>query len=189
MMKTLAWFLNCLAIRGVKFLRYALAFVVVFSSSVSMHAFADEDLKDAFSVYEDVVLSEEHLSQLRGGFVTSDGIEINVGIEKIALLNGVLQSWLAMDLSNISHSSVNVGELYHQAGSVVQSGNGNFLSQDLKPLLDSGALDVIQNTLDGQKIQNLTELNIDVSNIKNFHLPDLGRMIDFQVTQSLGSVR
>ncbi len=189
MMSSLTWF-GAFSVIGAGncFIRAALT-LMVFMSVFSVQAFADGELSDVFSVYDDVVLSEEHLSQLRGGFVTSDGIEINVGIEKIALLNGVLQSWLAMDLSNVSRSSLDVGNLLSQAGGVIQSGAGNSLSQDLKPLLDSGVLSVIQNTLDDQKIQSFTEINVDVNNIKNYHLPDLGKMLDFQVTQSLGSVR
>lgn len=154
----------------------------------SMELFADDRMQDYFSPYEDVVLSEDDLSQLRGGFVTSDGLEINIGIEKIALMNGELQSWLAMDLSQVSQSSANVNSL-NDVANVIQSGSGNGISQDLMPLIDSGVLSVIQNTLDGQEIKTLTELNINVSNVNNFNLPNLGRLLDFQVTQSLGDVR
>ncbi len=162
--------------------------LLIIMLSVSLQSFADDDRENIFSYYGDSILSDERLSQLRGGFVTSDGVEIHVGIEKIALMNGELQSWLAMDFSKIPQSSIDVSKLNNVA-SVVQSGAGNQMSQGLRELVDSGVLSVIQNTLDDQKIQTLTELNINVSNVNNFHLPDLGRMLDFQVTQSLGAVR
>ncbi len=121
--------------------------VLIIMLGVSLQTFADDDRKNIFSYYGGSILSDERLSQLRGGFVTSDGVEINVGIEKVALMNGELQSWLAMDLSKISQSSIDVSKLNNVAG-VVQSGAGNQMSQGLRELVDSGVLSVIQNTLD-----------------------------------------
>ncbi len=166
----------------------AVMYALTIMLGVSMQSFADDGRESTFSYYEHSIVSDERLSQLRGGFVTSDGIEINIGIEKIALMNGELQSLLAIDLSKISQSSIDFDKL-HNVASVIQSGAGNELSQSLRGLVDAGVLSVIQNTLDGQKIQTLTELNINVSNVNNFNLPNLGRMLDFQVTQSLGTVR
>ena len=165
---------------------FVLAFVLPIVTEQPMAA--EEIGVDAFSGF--VALGNDTLDGLRGGFVTSDGLEINVGIERLVFINDSLQSKFAMDLSHINRASLATGaspamENYMQ---IIQSGSGNTLSPDVQALVASGMLQVIQNSLNDQKIGHITGVDIEVKNYRNILIPDLGRMMDFEVTRSLDSV-
>jgi hypothetical protein len=102
--------------------------------------------------------TDSELDQLRGGFVLPNGIMIDLSIQRIIALNDVIVS------SSFSQLPGN--------GPLVQNGDLNHASD----LAISGLGSVIQNSLDNQTIQNLTQINLAVSNIKNLQ-PNMGSML------------
>lgn len=156
----------------------------MFTVMCSGVARADDNLPGG-SLHEYSVLSDDTLNTLRGGFITSNGLEINVGIERLVYLNDTLQSSFAMDLSHINREAL-TAQVGPQLEPYIQQVNGG---QGAFALQASGMLNIIQNSLDGQKIGHITGLDIDVRNFRDLRIPDLGRMVDFEVTRSLSSIR
>ena len=131
-------------------------------------------------------LSDAEMSSLRGGFITSDGIEITIGYEQAAFINGILQTKLALDISQLKRQD-DVSDL---AGSVapvrvIQNGQGNAAPRFSTPLPDASYLTLIQNSLDHQTLQNLTVLNVDIKNIPSLHPSSFGNLINDQILNAL----
>ncbi|HRQ05176.1 MAG TPA: hypothetical protein PK580_04350 [Nitrosomonas halophila] len=94
--------------------------------------------------------TDDELDELRGGFILPNGVRIDLNLEKIVLLNG-----------NELFSS------YFQAPKdtlLLQNGIQNLVADSvITPSMGS----FIQNTLDNQQIRTITEINIEISNLKN----------------------
>ncbi|ALP53913.1 hypothetical protein Tel_12635 [Candidatus Tenderia electrophaga] len=175
---------GCIALDNVKFPCVCAIVLLMFTMMCSGLARAAENLPGG-GLHEYAVLSDDTLDTLRGGFVTSNGLEIDVGIERLVYLNDTLQSSFAMNLSHINREALaaQVGPQFEPYMQQINGGQGAFALQA------SGMLNIIQNSLDGQKIGHITGLDIDVKNFRDLRIPDLGRMVDFEVTRSLSSIR
>ena len=127
-------------------------------------------------------LSQEEMAGLRGGFMTADGIEITIGYEQAAFINGILQTKLALDMSQLGHrNDANLaGDL--QPIRIIQSGEGNLAPATLPT---TGYLTLLQNSLDNQTLHNLTVLNIDIKNIPDMQFGSLRNTINDQILKSL----
>lgn len=172
----------------------AAVWLKVFALALSMAVFrvnAGEEGPGLGVFYGYEAVPDGELSTLRGGFVTSSGIEVEVGIERMVFVNDVLQSKFVIDLTQLDRKALrgDLRPVVENYAGLLQSGGGNAVSEDVQGLVSSGVLQLIQNSLDGNKIGNLTGLNVDVKNYQNILKPDLGRMMDFEVTRSLDSMR
>ena len=102
--------------------------------------------------------SDSNLSEMRGGFVTAGGLKFDFGLTSLTSINhGTPTSY------TISTAGLN-GLLPSSLQQLVQTGNSN------QALLTSGnlptnVLTVVQNTLNGQTIQNQNTIDITVSNL------------------------
>jgi len=104
--------------------------------------------------------SDSELDQLRGGFVLPNGVTIDFSLERIISLNGAVVSSSFFELpSNVT---------------LIQ--NGNIIQNP--GLSMSGLGTVIQNNLDNQTISALTQLNLTVSNVRDFNLNNGGAIVN-----------
>jgi len=133
-----------------------------------------------------VALDSSRLEGIRGGFVTDTGLKLSFGIERAIYINGTLVTTTSLNVSDLSQLSagqaaavtVNGGAL-----AVVQSGVGNtFL-----PGTVSGSTlgTVIQNTLDNQKIQNVTTVNATVNSGDIVRSLNLQNSVQNAITNSI----
>ena len=113
---------------------------------------------------EEIAVSEALLDTVRGGFVT-EGLSVSFGIERAVYINGSLITTTHLNVSGLGRVSAGNGTMAFDSNSIalLQSGAGNTVSAGSLSPTSIGA--VIQNTLDGQKIQNLTVINATVNSL------------------------
>lgn len=111
-----------------------------------------------------VAVSEKSLDSVRGGFVT-DGLNISFGIERAVYINGSLVTTTSLNMADLSRLTAGRGAPVITSGTLglIQSGAGNTVAPGT---FSSGSIGtVIQNTLDGQKIQNVTVINATTNSL------------------------
>ena len=113
---------------------------------------------------ERVAVAETALDVVRGGFVT-DTLNISFGIERAVYINGALVTTTSFNSSDLGRINGGRGSAALDSATValVQNGTGNTVSAGS---ISSAAIStVVQNTLDGQKIQSLTVVNASVNSL------------------------
>lgn len=147
--------------------------------SVPYQAASADELSDPFTHMTQV--PEAELAELRGGFVTSDGLDIHFGVEQIVLVDGSVKTHTSLNLSALQAGNGNQVD-QNKLVNLLQNGDRNTVSSDVTEKFAAGLMTVIQNNLDAQTIQNLTVLNIGVSNVSSFNQRALGSAIDMGIT-------
>ena len=111
-----------------------------------------------------LAVNETSLDRVRGGFVT-ESLNISFGIERAVYVNGALVTTTSLNVSDLGKISAGRGTTAFDSGTLalVQSGAGNSVSAGSISPTSLGT--VIQNTLDGQKIQNVTVINATVNSL------------------------
>ena len=111
-----------------------------------------------------LAVNETALDRVRGGFVT-ESLNISFGIERAVYVNGALVTTTSLNVSDLGKISAGRGTTTFDSGTLalVQSGAGNSVTAGSITPTSLGT--VIQNTLDGQKIQNLTVINATVNSL------------------------
>lgn len=144
------------------------------------------EVNDPFSLWPR--LSDQELAKLRGGFITADGLNINIGLEQLVMIDGTVKTHYNFDLSALgSRSGVPDPGVADQNKQIqlIQNGEHNLVTPDVPANFGGGALTVIQNSLDTQLIQNFTVLKVDVSGMSQFRSDALGRSIGVELIRSL----
>jgi len=111
-----------------------------------------------------LAVSEKSLDAVRGGFV-SNGLNISFGIERAVYINGALVTTTSLNMADLGRLTAGRGAPVLSSGSLglIQSGSGNTVAPGT---FSSGSIGtVIQNTLDGQKIQNVTVINATTNSL------------------------
>ena len=106
-----------------------------------------------------LALSDSKLDAMRGGFSVLPGIMVSFGILRTVHINGALvgsSGFQIADLRSISTGEAEQLARQTTAVSLVQTGPGNSFETVLRPGVPAI---VIQNTLNNQKIQSITEIN------------------------------
>lgn len=135
----------------------------------------DEDM--GFDVASTV--SDEELSTQRGGFITMGGMMIEFGLTTRTIIDGITQN-------DISISSESLQQITPEAlRQVTQIGPNNNIAALDALANNPGLLNVIQNSSNDKLIQNLSTLDIDVSNVSNFREQQLTGLVDFQAVEAL----
>ena len=129
-----------------------------------------------------VAVLDNALDRVRGGFVTPS-LNIAFGIERAVYINGSLVTTTSLNISDLGHVTTNSSANANStsgAGSkqvspgtlaLIQSGAGNSVaggafSTGAAAGLSANAIGtVVQNTLDGQKIQNVTVINATANSL------------------------
>jgi hypothetical protein len=111
-----------------------------------------------------VAVSEQSLDRIRGGFA-GDNLTISFGIERAVYVNGALVTTTSLNLSDLGRLTGGRGSAAFEAGSLglIQSGAGNTVA--IGSIASTSLGTVVQNTLDGQKIQNVTVINATVNSL------------------------
>lgn len=111
-----------------------------------------------------VAMSEKSLDRVRGGFV-ADGLNISFGIERAVYVNGALVTTTSLNVSDLGRITAGRATTSFDTASLglIQSGPGNSFAPGAMSSASIGT--VVQNTLDGQKIQNLTVINATVNSL------------------------
>nr|MBS0022110.1 hypothetical protein [Gammaproteobacteria bacterium] len=140
---------------GSLFMYFSFALVLIISKSVS----AETEANGSFSSLNSVADSE--LDRLRGGFRTPGGLEVSFGIRKLTLINGNLHIDRSLDANESSYFTDGSGKQY---GDIDYT--DAFHGMTSKLLKDaSSQFSLTQNTLDNQLIQNISIMDIRISNL------------------------
>lgn len=111
-----------------------------------------------------VAMSEQGLDLVRGGFTAPNGLQVSFGIERAVYINGSLVTTTTLNLAPGQAEGAQIQMPSAGQFALIQNGAGNTV---MPGAISAQALPtVIQNTLDGQKIQNLTVINATVNSLQ-----------------------
>ncbi|MGB5408706.1 MAG: hypothetical protein WBN43_18195 [Thiogranum sp.] len=136
-------------------------------------AWSDEWSGENFPAWQAV--DDDELETVRGGFLFSNGVQVDIGIQKAAFVNGVEQFRTQIDVSEGVQSRI-----LNEANSVLQVGAGNTLNGLEMP----GGSTFIQNTLDNQFLDNFTVVDVRIKNLDTLRqqpVPAFPSIQDFSV--------
>ena len=129
-----------------------------------------------------VAVLDHALDRVRGGFVTAN-LNIAFGIERAVYINGALVTTTSLNISDVGRvtTNTNIGAgaeskpVSPSTLALIQSGAGNSVAGGAFSVgaaagagvgLSANAIGtVVQNTLDGQKIQNVTVINATANSL------------------------
>lgn len=124
------------------------------------------------------MVSPQALADLRAGFVTDGGVNIAIGLTRLASVNGeeIVSSSLSFDSLG---AALQPKALQSMGQLVVQNGSGNWLAPHLDGVPNSFFGTVVQNTRDNQYI--------DTATIYDVSIQDVGHALrGFSAMQALG---
>ena len=131
-----------------------------------------------------LVLDEQRLDEVRGGFIDASGLQVSFGIERAIYLNGELVTTTRLNVADLAAvSGGKSGATLTGGAALLQNGPGN--------LIDSGTLSpaslatVIQNSLDGQHIRSVTTVNATVNSLGIVKSIDLQHSVRGALTDAL----
>ncbi len=125
---------------------------------------------------ERMAVHDNALDRVRGGFV-SNNLNIAFGIERAVYINGSLVTTTSLNISDTGRVSSGVTSGVDSKGltpgtlALIQSGAGNSVASGAFSSSSGAGLNanaigtVVQNTLDGQKIQNITVINATANSL------------------------
>lgn len=156
-----------------------LAVIVCIASAEGYLGAEPDPLKECRSA------GDKELSDIRGGYVAGNGLEVAFGIDKMLALNGVL---LVSDtLSFVLGAAANQGAagVAGSMASKVQNGPGNSIDLSALSGLRADSFTFIQNSLDRAVIQNTTTLDVSVT-VRNLYRDlNLSSIMNRQLIDSL----
>ena len=114
---------------------------------------------------EKVAINARSLDRIRGGFV-GDGLSVSFGIERAVYINGSLVTTTSLNISDLGRITAGRGTTTSfDSGTLalIQSGAGNTVTSGTFSSTSIGT--VVQNTLNGQKIQSVTVINATANSL------------------------
>ncbi|MBC8058799.1 MAG: hypothetical protein H7Y61_19700 [Rhizobiales bacterium] len=102
------------------------------------------------------------LGAVRGGFSVG-GLSISFGIESAVFVNGALVASTTLKAVELGRVGATAASFDAKAITLVQSGAGNSIAAGAISASSLGT--VVQNTLDGQKIENVTVINASANSL------------------------
>lgn len=117
-----------------------------------------------------MALSQGDLDKVRGGFETPGGLKISFGIERAVYINGSLVTTTSLNVSDLG--KVTGGGTGALASAVAGSGNLTLIQNGPGNTFVTGPVSaatvgtIVQNTLNDQKIQNVTAINATVNSLQ-----------------------
>jgi len=127
----------------------------------------------------DPAVLEEH----RGGFVTPSGLQVSFGFERTVHVNGALVSAMRVDVADVGRMTADEASALATLGQaqLVQIGSGNMAQAQ------AGGL-VIQNALDGQRIQVQSTLEAGSNALGMLQALKVAQALQAASTGSLGGL-
>jgi hypothetical protein len=112
-------------------------------------------------------VSEDKLDKMRGGFDLPSGLKVSFGILRSSYVNGNLVATTSFNIPDVGNITTQQAQMLASTnmGGLIQNGPGNTVQTGALPAL-SGA--VIQNTLNNQNIQAITQINTTVNSLAAF---------------------
>ncbi len=124
-------------------------------------------------------IAKEELENLRGGFVTSNGMVIDFAFSANTLVDGQLINQVVLNTAALAG---NAGSLR----SILQVGEGNVAFSNASDMnMLPNVLTVVQNNLDNLTLQQLNILDLSVKNMSNFANQAITPEINFQSSMGL----
>lgn len=105
-------------------------------------------------------VSAASLDEMRGGFVL-DGLNISFGIQRAVYVNGALVTTTSLNVIGLANGTASVSMSPTGAFALTQTGGGNGVAATAPSTFGS----VVQNTLDGQRIQTVTVINASLNSL------------------------
>lgn len=109
----------------------------------------------------------DQLGDLRGGFEMPNGLRMSFGIERVVMINGVLQSTTSLRIEDLGRAvggkATPESVVPGTALAVIQSGPNNIITA---PLPGTTLATVVQNSLDNQKLQTFTTVNATINSME-----------------------
>ena len=131
-------------------------------------------------------LDTNALDRLRGGFFTADGLKISLGIERMVLINGVLQSSLSLNVGDRSKPVQGASPLL-PGWDRIQNGAGNALPPGAMTATAPGFGTIVQNSLNRQLIQTVTIINVQLMDTGFAGARINGRLLSAQIGATIRS--
>lgn len=125
---------------------------VASSKKVRKQTFKNDESFDTASI------SDDTLSDMRGGFISVSGLRINFGLYSQTTVNNNIVSNLTVSTNGLN------GILPQNLNQLIQTGSSNQASV-ASSSVPINVVTVVQNTVDNQIIQNANVLDITVSNM------------------------
>lgn len=123
---------------------------------------------------EEEMLSDHEMETLRGGGIMAGGMIMDFSLFQKTLINGELQAELQLD-SNEIMSQLDMQDMHR----LIEVGNGNVPLSSVQDI--PGIVTVIRNSADDSLIQNMGDLNLDVSNIAAVRQGAITPLLEFQI--------
>lgn len=132
----------------------------------------------------DVAISETSLDRVRGGYA-GEGLNISFGIERAVYINGSLATTTSVNVTDLGQLTAGRGTAVLDTGTIalIQSGAGNSVAGASISASSMGT--IVQNTLDGQKIQSVTVINATANSLGVFRTMNLQSSLRGAVIDSL----
>jgi hypothetical protein len=125
-----------------------------------------------------VAVHENALDRVRGGFVTPS-LNISFGIERAVYINGALVTTTSLNVTDLGRVTSGIATKLTDPGALalIQNGAGNSVASGafstnsgagagVGSAMNANAVGtIVQNTLDGQKIQNVTVINATANSL------------------------
>lgn len=131
-----------------------------------------------------LAISAGALDRVRGGYA-GEGLNVTFGIERAVYINGTLATTTSLNVTDLGQINAGRGAVGLDTGTIalIQSGTGNIVAG---ALIGSSAMGtIVQNTLDGQKIQNVTIINATANSLGVFRTMNLQSSLRGAVIDSL----
>jgi hypothetical protein len=131
-------------------------------------------------------VSDRQLDSIRGGFDIGGGLLGSFGIDRATYINGQLVAHSQVTIPDIAHITTQQAAALAVAmqTNVIRNGPGNVA--DLASFSSAPGSTVIQNSLDGQNIQNRTTINATVNTLPLFNALNLQETLQAGAMPSLG---
>lgn len=130
-------------------------------------------------------LTDRELDDLRGGFVTAQGISIQIGYEQLSNLEGVLHPTLSISPENIAKlASDGATDVARTLGASFNSTGGS--GARILPLdTVNSYLTLIQNGSSNKTIGVVNVFDISIKNLSSIANQGVEKFIQYQLIQSL----
>ena len=147
---------------------------------------------NTFNPIGSLALGDDSLDDVRGGFdIVDTNLKYSFGIDRAVFINGELVAHTTLNLKDLDQmagkgevavSQLASKELSTETVSVVQNGAGNTFMTQVGPAATGT---VIQNTLNNQRIQNVTTINAAVNSAQVFKAMSVQSAIQNGIVNSL----
>lgn len=159
-------------------LRAVLLMATVMAASHSAYA-------DSVACGDCSFVTDLELENIRGGFVSGDGLEITFGIEKTVFVNGVLQAINTLNMQKWGSSQTLSDQVLSNMAILRQTGDNNSIVPNLVANSQGGFFTYIQNSVDNTVIKNVTQISATVNALNMFRDMNLKSMMNQQLLNAM----